>query len=227
MSNRGVNLPYFPVPPAEYNQQYFSELVRSFSTYLQNMNNPGVGRQTTMALTALPTSTANLRDGDLYNENGFVRIHSSTAGSNSGSVLKVAMFEDNTDYTNATSVTTTLGSYTPLNSANAIIGICSVNAGYAEDSADPGYNLAVRYTDSGGTPTTIVNTNDTTVQGQWADGGSNIMRGTSTAFFQLDPMQLDANGDVTISFVVTGVGGTSNSTLDVYSQSLLIMEVTT
>ena len=29
--SRNLTLPYFAVPPGEYNQQYFAELVRSFS----------------------------------------------------------------------------------------------------------------------------------------------------------------------------------------------------
>jgi hypothetical protein len=44
--SRNLVRPFFPEPPREYSNRYFSELVRSFSTYLVNMQNPGEGRNT-------------------------------------------------------------------------------------------------------------------------------------------------------------------------------------
>ena len=39
--SRSIPIPYFPVPPAQYERQYFAELTRSFSTYALQMNAPG------------------------------------------------------------------------------------------------------------------------------------------------------------------------------------------
>ena len=51
--SRNLVLPFFPTPPEEYDQQYMSELVRAFSVYLTQMQNPGEGRHTGLALTNL------------------------------------------------------------------------------------------------------------------------------------------------------------------------------
>mgnify|MGYP003111337265 FL=1 len=32
-------VPFFPLPPAEYDQQYLNEVVRSFSVFLNQFNN--------------------------------------------------------------------------------------------------------------------------------------------------------------------------------------------
>lgn len=44
-------IPYFPVPPREYDQKYFSELIRAFSVYTQQVANPGELRATELTLT--------------------------------------------------------------------------------------------------------------------------------------------------------------------------------
>lgn len=72
--SRNLTLPYFPVPPAEYQQQYFAELVRSFSIYLQQQQNPGEGRNTRLVLTDLPTSATGLEPGTLYRDGEFVKV---------------------------------------------------------------------------------------------------------------------------------------------------------
>lgn len=72
--SRNLPLPYFAIPPSEYQQQYFAELVRSFSTYLQQQQNPGEGRNTRLVLTDLPTSPDGLEPGTLYQDAGFVKI---------------------------------------------------------------------------------------------------------------------------------------------------------
>ena len=60
--SRSVPIPYFPVPPAQYERQYFAELTRSFSTYALQMNTPGPWRATELTLT---TSTGNVEQGQL------------------------------------------------------------------------------------------------------------------------------------------------------------------
>jgi len=65
-SNRRLTVPFFPRPPREYDQNYFAEIVRSFSNFLRQSQNPGDGRFTEITLTDLPTSDTGLRDGDVY-----------------------------------------------------------------------------------------------------------------------------------------------------------------
>lgn len=72
--SRNLTLPYFAVPPAEYNQAYFAELVRSFSVYLLQQQNPGEGRNTFIVLTGLQTDDVGLETGSLFQQDGFVKI---------------------------------------------------------------------------------------------------------------------------------------------------------
>jgi hypothetical protein len=72
--SRNLPLPYFAVPPGDYNQQYFAELVRSFSVYLTQQQNPGEGRNTQLVLTNLQTDDSGLETGALFQQDGFVKI---------------------------------------------------------------------------------------------------------------------------------------------------------
>jgi len=72
--SRNLVLPFFPVAPVEYNQQYFAEVVRSFSVYLDQMQNPGEGRHTQLVLTNLQTDDSGLETGALFQQAGFVKI---------------------------------------------------------------------------------------------------------------------------------------------------------
>lgn len=65
--------PFFPTPPGEYNRQYMAQLVRAFSVFVQQVNNPGDAIFTTLKLTALPVYannaaavTGGLIEGDVY-----------------------------------------------------------------------------------------------------------------------------------------------------------------
>ena len=66
--SRNLVLPFFPVPPEEYNQAYMIEIMRSFSVYLG------------LALTNLQTDDQGLAPGELFNYRdasgmmGFVKI---------------------------------------------------------------------------------------------------------------------------------------------------------
>ena len=60
--SRPTPIPYFPVPPREYNTQYFAEVVRAFSVYTQQMANPGPWRATELTLTQ---SAGNVEEGIL------------------------------------------------------------------------------------------------------------------------------------------------------------------
>lgn len=71
---RNLPLPYLPVPPAEYDQRYFAELVQSIAIYMQQERNPGEGRFTNVVLTDLPTSATGLEPGTLWNDSGTVKV---------------------------------------------------------------------------------------------------------------------------------------------------------
>jgi len=72
--SRNLVRPFFPVPPVSYDQMYFEEVMRSFSVYLVNMQNPGEGRNTGLVLTNLQTDDSGLEDGGLFQQEGFVKI---------------------------------------------------------------------------------------------------------------------------------------------------------
>lgn len=42
--------PYFPAPPSQYDQRYFAQLIRAFAVFVQQTNNPGPIRGTTLTL---------------------------------------------------------------------------------------------------------------------------------------------------------------------------------
>jgi hypothetical protein len=72
--SRNLVLPFFPVAPQQYDQQYFAEVVRAFSVYLEQMQNPGEGRNTQLVLTNLQTDDSGLETGALFQQDGFVKI---------------------------------------------------------------------------------------------------------------------------------------------------------
>jgi hypothetical protein len=74
MSSRKVSLPQFPVAPATYDPMYMAEVVRSFSVFLQQMQNPGDMRGTTLTLTNLPSHNQGLETGALFEHGGYVII---------------------------------------------------------------------------------------------------------------------------------------------------------
>jgi len=72
--SRRLTRPFFPVPPPQYMQNYFTELVRSFSVYLDQMQNPGDLRATELTLTNLQTDDVGLETGALFQQAGFVKV---------------------------------------------------------------------------------------------------------------------------------------------------------
>jgi hypothetical protein len=71
--SRNVPIPFFPSPPREYDQSYFSQLIRNFSVFAQQSQVPGPLRATTITLTNLPVFADNaaalagdLAVGDVY-----------------------------------------------------------------------------------------------------------------------------------------------------------------
>jgi|TARA_B100001094_G_scaffold190857_1_gene184798 hypothetical protein len=66
--------PQFPLPPEEYDRQYFDEMVRSLTQLVIQLQNPGELRGTKITLTNLPTSATGLESGSLYNDGGTVKV---------------------------------------------------------------------------------------------------------------------------------------------------------
>ena len=44
--SRRLSRPYFPIPPDQYQRTYFSEVIRAFSVFLEQIQNPGDVRAT-------------------------------------------------------------------------------------------------------------------------------------------------------------------------------------
>tara|TARA_R100001244_G_scaffold108121_1_gene80035 strand:- start:459 stop:773 length:315 start_codon:yes stop_codon:yes gene_type:complete len=64
--SRNLVKPFFPKAPEEYDQKYMEQVVRSFSVYIEQMQNPGAGRDTGMVLTNLQTDDQGLEVGELF-----------------------------------------------------------------------------------------------------------------------------------------------------------------
>lgn len=60
--SRSTVVPYFPVPPAQYDRAYFAELTRAFSVYVQQVSTPGPWRATELTLTQ---NSGNVDQGQL------------------------------------------------------------------------------------------------------------------------------------------------------------------
>ena len=74
MSSRKVTLPQFPVAPTAYDPMYMAEVVRAFSLFLQQTQNPGDMRGTALTLTNLQSNDQNLETGALFEHGGYVKI---------------------------------------------------------------------------------------------------------------------------------------------------------
>lgn len=72
--SRNLVRPYFPIPPTEYSQPYFAEVLRAFSVYLEQQANPGEGRNTFTVFTGLQTDDVGLEPGSVFNAGGFLKI---------------------------------------------------------------------------------------------------------------------------------------------------------
>ncbi len=74
-----VPAPFCPTPPDEYNRQYMAQLVRAFSVFVQQVNNPGDAVYSNLRLTNLPTNDQGLQTGALFQHDGFVKITQANA----------------------------------------------------------------------------------------------------------------------------------------------------
>jgi hypothetical protein len=66
--------PFFPTPPEDYNRQYMAQLVRAFSVFVQQVNNPGPAVFSTLQILNLPNNDQGLATGALFQQEGFVKI---------------------------------------------------------------------------------------------------------------------------------------------------------
>lgn len=73
MDSRSI-FPIFPAPPAEYDQRYLQDVIRSLDAMVRIIKSPGEGRQTTLVLTDLPTSDVGLEYGSLYLDGNQLRV---------------------------------------------------------------------------------------------------------------------------------------------------------
>ena len=74
MATRKVVRPLFPNAPEQYNQTYTSEVVRAFSVFLEQVQNPGDSRATTLTLTDLQTNNVGLETGGVFKVAGVLHI---------------------------------------------------------------------------------------------------------------------------------------------------------
>ena len=72
--SRKLVLPFFPVAPQEYDPNFMSEVIRSFSVFLDQYQNPGDGRNTTLTLTNLQTDDSGLGPGEIFDHGGVLRV---------------------------------------------------------------------------------------------------------------------------------------------------------
>ena len=72
--SRKLVLPFFPIAPQEYDPNFMSEVIRSFSVFLDQYQNPGDGRNTTLTLTNLQTDDSGLEAGAIFDHGGVLRI---------------------------------------------------------------------------------------------------------------------------------------------------------
>ncbi len=73
-------VPFFPVPPSEYNQQYMMEVVRSFSVFATQITNPSLAKPILIYI-LIPAHPGD-STGTVYNSNTVLRIKSATASEN-------------------------------------------------------------------------------------------------------------------------------------------------
>ena len=72
--SRGLVLPFFPVAPTDYEQAYQMEIMRAFSVFLGQINNPGPWQASALTLPNLQTDNYNLPLGGVFQYGDELRI---------------------------------------------------------------------------------------------------------------------------------------------------------
>ena len=71
---RKLVLPFLPVSLQQYDPTFMSEVIRSFSVFLDQYQNPGDARNTTITLTNLQTDDSGLAAGEVFDHGGVLRV---------------------------------------------------------------------------------------------------------------------------------------------------------
>lgn len=66
--------PALPLPPTEYSEQYFNQLVRSLNTYFRQVGSTTPIVVDSITLNNLPTSATGLPVGAVWNDAGTLKI---------------------------------------------------------------------------------------------------------------------------------------------------------
>ena len=72
--SRGLVQPLFPNPPEGYDQRYQAEVLRAFSVFLQQVNNPGPWQASALTLPNLQTDNYSLPLGGIFQYGDELRI---------------------------------------------------------------------------------------------------------------------------------------------------------
>jgi hypothetical protein len=72
--SRGLVQPFFPNPPESYDQGYQAEVIRSFSIFLEQVNNPGPWQASSLTLPNLQTDNYSLAVGGIFQYGDELRI---------------------------------------------------------------------------------------------------------------------------------------------------------
>lgn len=67
-------LPVLPLPPVLYDRTYMESLIRTIELHFLQGAEPGDLRAAKMAATDLPVTGGGLRDGDIFDDGGTLRI---------------------------------------------------------------------------------------------------------------------------------------------------------
>jgi len=84
MSSRNLTRPYFPRAPLQYQQAHQAEIQRAFELFIRQIQNPGDARYTTLTLTDIASSDYGLAPGDVFEQDGFLKITKSNTPHPSG-----------------------------------------------------------------------------------------------------------------------------------------------
>ena len=66
--------PSLPLPPTEYSEQYFNQLVRSLNAYFRQVGSTTPIVVDSITLNSLPTSAVGLPVGSVWNDAGTLKI---------------------------------------------------------------------------------------------------------------------------------------------------------
>tara|TARA_R100000935_G_scaffold36355_2_gene57339 strand:- start:4455 stop:4751 length:297 start_codon:yes stop_codon:yes gene_type:complete len=72
--SRGLVLPFFPLAPTDYEQAHQMEVMRAFSVFLGQINNPGPWQASALTLPNLQTDNYNLPLGGVFQYGDELRI---------------------------------------------------------------------------------------------------------------------------------------------------------